>query len=77
MGGKRIRGLKMRVGCKCCIGRRGPDCAMKVYQMEESEEKGTVLVSVESPKKAGRTAPGVRSAKSSESRKGECSEHFK
>ena len=22
MGGKRIRGLKVRVGCKCCISRR-------------------------------------------------------
>ena len=38
--------------------------------MEESEEKGTVLVGVGSPKKAGRAAPGVRAAKSSESRKG-------
>ena len=44
---------------------------MKVYQMEESEEEVTLLVGVESPKKAGRTAPGVRAAKSSESRKGE------
>ena len=46
---------------------------MKVglYQLEESEEKGTVLVGVESPKKAGRDAPVVRAAKSSESRKGE------
>ena len=71
MGGKRISGLKMTVGCKCCISRRGPDRAMKVHQLEESEEKGTVLVGVESQKKAGRTAPGVRAAKSSESRKGE------
>ena len=39
--------------------------------MEESEEEGTVLVGVESPKKAGRAAPGVRAAKSSESTKGE------
>ena len=23
MGGKRIRGLKVRVGCGCCISRRG------------------------------------------------------
>ena len=44
---------------------------MKVYQLEESEEKGTVLVGVESQKKSGREAPGVRAAKSSESRKGE------
>ena len=44
---------------------------MEVYQMEESEEEVTVLVGVESPKKAGRAASGVRAAKSSESRKGE------
>ena len=44
---------------------------MKVYQLEESEEKGTVLVGVGSQKKAGRAAPGVRAAKSSESRRGE------
>ena len=71
MGGKRIRGLKVRVGCKCCTSRRGPDLAIKVYQMEESEEKSTVLVGVESSKKAGRASPGVRAAKSSKSRKGE------
>ena len=39
--------------------------------MEESEEKGTVLVGVESQKKAGRAAPEMRAAKSSESTKGE------
>ena len=39
--------------------------------MEESEEKVTLLVGVESQKQAGRAAPGVRAAKSSESRKGE------
>ena len=44
---------------------------MKVYRLEESEEKGTVLAGVESQKKAGRAAPGVRAAKSSKSRKGE------
>ena len=44
---------------------------MKVYQLEESEEEVTLVVGVESPKKAGREAPGVRAAKSSESRKGE------
>ena len=71
MGGKRIRSLKVRVGCKRCISRRGPDLAMKVYQMEESEEEVTVLVGVESPKKVGREAPEMRAAKSSESRKGE------
>ena len=44
---------------------------MKVYHMEETEEKSTVVVGVESQKKAGRAAPGVRAAKSSEFRKGE------
>ena len=44
---------------------------MKVYQLEGSDEEVTVLVGVESPKKAGRNAPVVRAAKSSESRKGE------
>ena len=39
--------------------------------MEESEEEVTVLVGVESQKKARRGAPEVRAAKSSESRKGE------
>ena len=44
---------------------------MKIYQLEESEEEVTVLVDVESPKKAGKTAPEMRAAKSSESRRGE------
>ena len=44
---------------------------MKVYQLEKAEEEVTVLVGVGSPNKAGRTAPGVRTAKSYESRKGE------
>ena len=44
---------------------------MEVYQLEESDEEVTVLVPVESPKKAGRAAPEMRAAKSSESRKGE------
>ena len=44
---------------------------MEVYQLEESDEEVTLLVGVESPKKAGRAAPGVRAAKSSESRKRE------
>ena len=44
---------------------------MKIYQLEKSEEEVTLLVGVGSPKKAGRAAPGVRAAKSSESRNGE------
>ena len=48
---------------------------MEVYQIEQSEEKGTVLVGVESQKKAGREAPEMRAAKSSESRKRELLRH--
>ena len=44
---------------------------MKVYKLEESVEEVTVLVDVESPKKAGIAAPEVRAAKSFESRIGE------
>ena len=44
---------------------------MEVYQLEEPEEEVTLLVGVESLKKAGRAAPEVRAAKSSNSRKGE------
>ena len=47
---------------------------MEVYQLEESEEEVPVLVGVESQKKrnaAERETAGVRSAKRSESSKGE------
>ena len=48
---------------------------MEVYQLDDSEEEVTVQIDVGSPKKSGnasgRAAPGVRAAKSSESRKGE------
>ena len=44
---------------------------MEVYHLEKSKEEGTVMVSVGSPKKAGRAAPEMRAAKSSESRKRE------
>ena len=44
---------------------------MEVYNLEESEEEVTLLVGVESPKKAGRAAPEMIAAKSSESKKGE------
>ena len=40
-------------------------------KLEESDEEVTVLIGVESQKKAGRAATEVRAAKSSESRKGE------
>ena len=42
MGGKRIRGLKARVGLECCISREG-QIEQKKYTIE-SEEEGTVLV---------------------------------
>ena len=44
---------------------------MKVYQLEESDEEVTLLVGVESPKKAGRAALEMRAVKSSESRRRE------
>ena len=44
---------------------------MEVYQLEEFEEEVTLLVGVESLKKAGKAAPEMRAAKNSESRKGE------
>ena len=43
---------------------------MEVYKLEESDEEVTVLVGVESPKKAGKGAPEMRAAKSFESRIG-------
>ena len=53
VGGKRIKGLKARVECECCISRRGPDWAVEVYQLQEYKEEVTVLVGVAFPKKAG------------------------
>ena len=53
VGGKRIRGLKARIECKCCISRRGPDWAVEIYQLKKFEKEVTVLLGVESPKKAG------------------------
>ena len=44
------------MGCECCISRRVRWARFKqweVYQLEESEEEVTLLVGVESPKKAG------------------------
>ena len=53
MGRKGIGGLKARMGCQCCISRRGPDQAVEVYQLEKSKVEVTVLVGVGSPKKVG------------------------
>ena len=43
MGRRGIRGLKTRVEQECSISRGGPDCTVKVYRSEESEEEVTVL----------------------------------
>ena len=53
MGRKRIRGLKARVGGSCISAGGQPDCTVKVYKPEESEEEVTVLVGVVSPEEAG------------------------
>ena len=61
MGEKRIRDLKARAWCECCISRRGPDgpdSAVEVYQVEEFEEETTVLVGGGSPKKSGSQQEG-------------------
>ena len=61
MGGKRIKGLKARVECECCISKRGlhrPDSAVEVYQLKESKEEVTLLVGVESQKKQSRSREG-------------------
>ena len=70
MGGREIRGLKVRVGRECCISRRGSDCTVEVYKLEKSEEQITEL----SPEKAVTqqgAAPGVRASKGSDIREGE------
>ena len=67
MGGKRIRSLKVRVGCECCISRLSSESIPAGGVRGGSHTAGRCRIS----KKAGRAAPGVRAAKSSESRKGE------
>ena len=76
MGGKRIRGLKARVGCECCISRegqmgqsRGGIPAGRVRG--GSHSAGRYKISKKSRDAAGRAASKVRAAKSSESKKGE------
>ena len=78
MGGKRIRGLKARVECECCISRREARWARLssgVIPAGElrggSHSDGRCGISEKSREAAGRAAPGVRAAKSSESRKEE------
>ena len=64
------RGPKKRAA-RAGAGPRAVVWTPLVYKLEESEEEVTVLVGVESPKKAGRGVPEVRAAKSFESRIGE------
>ena len=45
MGGGRIRGLKARVGRKCCISRGEAKLTVEVYKLENSEKEVTVLSS--------------------------------
>ena len=54
-----IKGLEIRVGQKCCISRRGPDCTVEIYMSVEFGQGVTVLW------QRG-AAPIVRAAKSSE-----------
>ena len=56
MGGRWIGDLKVRVGRQCCISRGrpdGPSITVEVYQLEEFEEKVTVLVGVGPIEKEG------------------------
>ena len=77
MGGKRIRGLKARVECECCISRReatwttlsnGGITAGGVRGGSHSASRCGISKKQDA---AGREGSGVRFAKSSESRKGE------
>ena len=61
MSKRRIKGLKAKVGWKCCIRRRRPDgprSTGKIHKLEESEEEITVLVDVGSPKESGTQQEG-------------------
>ena len=78
MGGRRIRGLKARVGCECCISRRDATWARLSSGgipaggvRGGSHSAGMCGFSKKSRDAAGRAAPGVRASKSSESSKGE------
>ena len=78
MGGKRIRGLKTRVGCECCISRREARWARlnsggipAAGVRGGSHCVGRCNISKKSRNAAGRAAPEVKSTKSSDSSKGE------
>ena len=68
MGRKKIRGLKTRMGCECCISRWE---ATWVTLSSGDIPGGGVQGGSHSAGRCGRAAPGVRAAKSSDSRKGE------
>ena len=77
-GGKRIKGFKARVGREYCISRervRWARLSSRGIQAGEvrggSHCAGKCGISRRSRDAAGRAAPEVRAAKSSESRKGE------
>ena len=78
MSGKRIRGLKARVGCECCISRREATWARLSNggipaggARGGSYSAGRCEIKKKKQDAAGRAASGVRAAKSSESRKEE------
>ena len=78
MARKRIRGLKARVGCECCISRREATWARLSNEgIPAGGVRGGICsggmcgISKKKQDAAGRAAPGVRAAKSSKSRKGE------
>ena len=68
MGGKRIRGLKTRMGCECCISRWE---AAWATLSSGGIPGGGVREGSHSAGRCGREDPGVRAAKSSDSRKRE------
>ena len=78
MGGKRIRGLKARVGCECCVSRKEASWArlssgdIPAGELRGgSHSAGRCGISKKSSDAAGRAAPGVRAAKSYEFREAE------
>ena len=76
MGGKRIRGLNAMVERECCISREGArwarlssGCIHTGGVRRVGHSAGRCGISRRSRDAAGREAPGVIAAKSSESRK--------
>ena len=77
MGGKRIRGLKARVGGCVALKKGGQMDRLSSGSVQAggfrggSHSAGRCEIFRESRNAVGRTAPGVRAAKSSESKKEE------